>query len=149
MSSEGEEADPGGEAQDSDGGSAREEIQFNFLSETPIAEAASGLLEWTHKLSPEMTTIVYELLSKQTPTDQMQNELVELLGFENIELTGFLISNRDRVVKAYKEHLIDRTTAQRARKKPTNVLDTTEPAAGRQSKLAGEWNASSYLRGHF
>ncbi len=117
----------------------KKELQFNFLSKTPSVDSETDyLVSWTRKLSPEMCPIVYELLSKQTATDQIQNELVELLGFENIELTEFLISNREEVTKAYKSHFVDRTAIQR--KKPMNVLDTTESAAGRQTKLPGKFS---------
>jgi hypothetical protein len=99
-------------------------------------------IKWTNDLSKELCSIVYELLSKSTNINQMQNELVELLGFENIELSEFLLSNKDKVVQAYKYYLIDGCNnsniiglSQRA-KKHINTGNTNELAL-KQSKLSG------------
>ncbi len=115
-------------------------VQFNFLKETKSEERTtdselSQYIKWTANLSMEMSTIVYELLSKQMSTDQIQNELVELLGFEQIELTMYLISNRDNVVRAYKAQLID---GQSNKRKPaTSTWDQVESNV-KQTKLASE-----------
>lgn len=83
----------------------------------------------------EMCTIVYELLSKTMSNDHIQNELVELLGFEQIELTMYLISNRENVVKAYKCNLIDGNKG--ANKKVSlNNWDISSENNMKQSKLA-------------
>lgn len=72
-------------------------------------------------------------MSKQSSSDQIQNELVELLGFENIELTEYLFSNRENVVKAYKAFIIDGKST--SRKKHINILDPIAQNL-KQSKLA-------------
>ena len=123
-------------------------IKFEFLSETPNEARPEHSIDlqyikWTHDLSTEICTIVYELLSKQTNADLIQNELVELLGFENIELTGYLITNREQVVKSYKKFLIDGNKPGVIRKKQTNTWDTSENNL-KQSKLAG-FNLKNFL----
>ena len=114
-------------------------VQFNFLSETPSQPPANEYtqyIKWTNDLSKEMCSIVFDLLSKQAVSDQIQNELVELLGFENIELTEYLISHREKVVKAYTSQCVD----QPPRRKQVNVLDASEPNNLRQqSKVSGKF----------
>ena len=90
-------------------------------------------IKWTTEISKEICSIVYDLLSKQSSSDQIQNELVELLGFENIELTEYLFSNRDNVVKAYKSFIIEGKAT--TRKKHINILDPIAQNL-KQSKLA-------------
>jgi hypothetical protein len=58
-------------------------------------------LAWTQDLSREMCSLVFESLSKRPNSNQAQNELLELLGFERIELCEFLFSNSDNDDKAY------------------------------------------------
>jgi activating signal cointegrator complex subunit 3 len=65
-------------------------------------------IEWTYDLSSDIVTIVYETLCKSS--DQVQNELVELLGYDKIELVEFLFTNRTAVVNAYKAHLDDQSS---------------------------------------
>ena len=85
--------------------------QFKFNFPTDSTKEASGAaaaldcakyLEWTQSLSSDLATIVYEILAKKASGDaEIQNELVELLGFERLELVEYLCTNRIEIVNAY------------------------------------------------
>jgi activating signal cointegrator complex subunit 3 len=91
-----------------------EDIEFNFLNE-PTNQQCTSLqqqnlseyIDWTKDIPNQISTIVYELLSKNTNSNELQNELAELLGFEKIELVEYLLTNRVNVVNAFKLYLID------------------------------------------
>jgi activating signal cointegrator complex subunit 3 len=122
--------------------SENEEIEFNFLNEPTNQQStqeldASKYIDWTKDTPNQISTIVYELLSKNTNSNELQNELAELLGFEKIELVEYLLTNRVNVVNAYKLYLIDnvvgdnlsslptiRTSAIRQNKSSSNSLPT-------------------------
>ena len=63
-----------------------------------------------------MCTIIFETLSKKPNSNEAQNELLELLGFEKIELIEFLFSNSDNVVRAYTLYMNDPTRKKAAPK---------------------------------
>ena len=93
--------------------SENEEFEFKFLNEptnqqtNSIQQDGSKYIDWTKDTPNQISTIVYELLSKNTNSNELQNELAELLGFEKIELVEYLLTNRANVVNAYKLYLID------------------------------------------
>lgn len=92
-----------------------EESKFDFkFPDYAKADTQTGTntdqlkyLEWTQQISKEICPIVYEILSKKPNNNESQNELLELLGFENIELIGFLFANQKEVVAAYKTYMLD------------------------------------------
>ena len=116
---------------------ANESVLFNFPIESvqeerePVADNLK-YIKWTTELSKEMCSIVYEMLAKEGSINQIQNELVELLGFENIELSEYLFSNREQVVSAYKTYLID--GAPRVRK-TLGTVDLSDKMGKQASKM--------------
>jgi hypothetical protein len=98
-----------------------ESFKFNFPKETndeqlldsnnstEISNKRLKVIEWTQTLSLEVCSIVYDLLSKKTSSNEaeIQNQLLELLGFERIELIEYLFMNSDEVVRSYKNYLQD------------------------------------------
>jgi hypothetical protein len=83
-------------------------FEFKFPTDStrndvkPAGTDSSRFLGWTKDLSSDLCTIVYEALTKKSLGDaEIQNELVELLGFEKLELVEFLCTHRSDIVNAY------------------------------------------------
>ena len=110
------------------------EIDFKFPVES-IPKTSDSLndylkyIEWTQDLSKELCTIIFETLSKKPNSNEAQNELLELLGFEKIELIEFLFSNADAVVRAYTMYMNDA-----GRKKNVAKMSTVHTQAEKQKQ---------------
>ena len=115
------------------------EIEFKFPVDS-LPKTSDSLndhlkyIEWTQDMSKEMCTIVFETLTKNSSSNESQNELLELLGFEKIELIEFLFSNRDAVVRAYSLYMNDihrkknaSKTHSQAEKQRQQQSDTAKP----------------------
>ena len=94
------------------------------------------LVEWTKHFSSELCTIVYELLSKNNDINQIQNELVELLGFEKIEIVEFLLSNKNSVVKAYETYMKEERKTSTTRTNFAKSSSISKPNTNNQSGAA-------------
>jgi hypothetical protein len=101
-----------GSSDDDTDGDTDTEIDFKFPVDS-VPKTSDSLndhlkyIQWTQDLSKELCNIIFETLSKKPNSNEAQNELLELLGFEKIELIEFLFSNADAVVKAYTMYMND------------------------------------------
>lgn len=111
---------------------SKDDIQIDFNTKTAEKNYDLNLIEWTKHLSNDLCTIVYELLSQNNDINQIQNELVELLGFENIEMVEFLLSNKNSVVQAYKLYIKEsesKTTSNRSVNQSNYKSITQKPSS--------------------
>lgn len=119
---------------DDDEMNVQTEIDFKFPIES-MPKTSDSLndylkyIEWTQELSKELCTIIFETLSKKPNSNEAQNELLELLGFEKIELIEFLFSNADAVVRAYTMYMNDV-----GRKKNAAKMSTVHTQAEKQKQ---------------
>jgi hypothetical protein len=84
-----------------------DQLDFKFPVESStqaqVATPSSSHLEWTNQISEEIVKIIIEMLSdKVINSNQLQNELLELLGFDKIELIEHLFKNREAILNAYR-----------------------------------------------
>jgi len=121
-----------------------ESFQFDFSSDKQQNNSNNDeylkLVEWTKQFSSDLNNIVYELLSKNNDINQIQNELVELLGFEKIEIVEFLLSNKNSVVKAYEAYIKESTSQERRVKhtsysKPSNLTSSSGQSGAITSQI--------------
>lgn len=83
-------------------------------------------LEWTQELNNEIVPLVNECLCSKSRDEDLQNELVELIGFDHLEIVEYLLLNRKEVVDAYKLYMQDESGARRR-------FQAIEPKAGNSS----------------
>ena len=86
-----------------------EEISFKFpieKAEEVQEDEITKYLFWTSSM-PEIANLVFEILSKRSNNEEIQNELFELLGFEKLDLIEFLLSNRQIVCKSFRTYMLE------------------------------------------
>lgn len=90
-------------------------------------------LEWTQRLNGEIVPLVNDCLNSGRRDEDLQNELVELIGFDHLDLVEYLLVNRKAVVAAYKLYMQDESAGSSKRR-----FQVSEPkqasAAGASSK---------------
>ena len=82
------------------------------------AASSKEFIEWTRELPKDICTLVIELLAKKANPAELQHELVELLGFDKMELVEFLFSNRETVVSAYRTESVSHQHITQTRQRP-------------------------------
>lgn len=87
--------------------STKEMSQTATAASSVVQDDELKYIEWTQTLDPDLARIIYETLAKKTNTNDIQNELAELLGFDKLELVEYLLGNRESVVNAYKLYITD------------------------------------------
>lgn len=96
--------------------SDEDEIKFNFptksideVANAKLAEEANDQanLKWVSNIDKEILQILYEMLSSTKTNDSLQNELLELLGFEKCDLISDLLVSRVAICQSYKRVYID------------------------------------------
>ena len=113
-------------------GAESNEIKFDFptiSNETKADELDQIQLKWVNEIDTDVVKIVYELLNSSKSNDELQNELLETIGFEKFDLIGYLLSNRVNICKSYKRVYIDV-------KGPTKTYASTQPIVGKSSTAA-------------
>ena len=71
--------------------------QAQLLSDESVF--TSRLMRWRQELGADLADIVLETLSRRdTDANKLQNELLELLGFDKIELIEQLFTNREQIL---------------------------------------------------
>ena len=86
------------------------EIKFDFpvtSNEAKADELDQNYLKWVSNVDSDVAKIVYDMLSSAKSNDELQNELLDTLGFEKFDLIGYLLSNRNNVFKSYKRVYIE------------------------------------------
>lgn len=139
-----DDEETGGGDDDDDDEEEPESFQFDFSSDKQQNNSNNDeylkLVEWTKHFSSDLNNIVYELLSKNNDINQIQNELVELLGFEKIEIVEFLLSNKNSVVKAYETYIKESASQERRVKhtsysKPSNLTSSSGQSGAITSQI--------------
>ncbi len=134
-SSESDEYFSDDEDEQSEEDEIEDSFQIDFSSNAADDRLTDDLkmVEWTKHFSSELCTIVYELLSKNNDINQIQNELVELLGFEKIEIVEFLLSNKNSVVKAYETYMKEERKTNTTRTNLAKSSTISKPNTNSQS----------------
>lgn len=104
---------------DDDNEDSSQSIRFNFPTDSVREAAEPNYLDWTQGVSSDIVTVVYEILSKQSDAE-IQNELVELLGFEKLELVEFLCTNKHKVIQAHNNSKNSSSKSSRSVANPTS-----------------------------
>jgi hypothetical protein len=108
-------------------------FKFEFPVDSTNSERTNDnnmkYIEWTQSIPNELVPLVYECLSSNKK-NEIQNELVELLGFDKLDTVEFLLSNREAVVNAYKVYLQDLDQAGSKRKYFPKGTNNSACAAG-------------------
>ena len=92
-----------------------EEVKFDFpviSNETKTDELDQLQLKWMNEIDNDVVKIVYELLSSGKSSDELQNELLETIGFDKFDLIGYLLTNRSEICKSYKRVHVDQNKGQ-------------------------------------
>jgi hypothetical protein len=113
------------------------EIKFDFPTTTSEAKAEENdqmFLKWISDVDKDVVKIVYDLLSSGKSNDELQNDLLECLGFEKFDLIGYLLNNRVSVSKSYKRVYVDMV-------KPLKTYASSAP----MTKTSGQSDMASVL----
>lgn len=73
----------------------------------PFDQSILKHLEWTQTLNSEIVPLVNECLTSGRRDEDLQNELVELIGFDHLDVVEYLLTNRKAVISAYKMYIQD------------------------------------------
>lgn len=60
------------------------------------------LLYWADEFDPEVSRIVVEMLSSKKSNDELQNDILDVIGFEKLEIIEFFLNERSKIVDSYK-----------------------------------------------
>lgn len=87
-------------------------LKFDFPSTSATTTSTSSNqqqddtmkhLEWTQRIPSDLIPLVYECLNNEKKGEnELQNDLVELLGFDHLDSVEYLLANRKAVVSVYK-----------------------------------------------
>lgn len=95
-------------------------------------------LEWTQTLSGEIVPLVNDCLNSDRRDEDLQNELVELIGFDHLDVVEYLLTNRKAVIAAYKLYMQDDSGNKRRFQLATEPKQASGSSGGKKPTISTE-----------